>query len=158
VARRRREKNSDGSRPAHSGLGSRLEQLLRLTEEQRDLMITEARQEAARIVADARSQAAEILANSSYRSTMDRARAFVQQGGGCRATFFNYRRRLGAVLVVRGEGDLRGGDAVAAAADGHVVLAVNKIHNPVPKRRMLVHYQDSRFCKVRLPNDRGRCF
>jgi len=68
VARRRREKNSDGSRPAHSGLGSRLEQLLRLTEEQRDLMITEARQEAARIVADARSQAAEILANARIQA------------------------------------------------------------------------------------------
>jgi hypothetical protein len=26
---------------------------------------------------------------------MDKARAFVQQAGGCRATFFNYRRRLG---------------------------------------------------------------
>jgi hypothetical protein len=28
--------------------------------------------------------------------TRERVRAFVQQGGGCRATFFNYRRRLGA--------------------------------------------------------------
>ncbi len=39
--------------------------------------------------------AAEILASSYYRTTMDRVRAFVAQGGGCRATFFNYRRRLG---------------------------------------------------------------
>jgi hypothetical protein len=25
---------------------------------------------------------------------MDKVRAFVQQGGGCRATFFHYRRKL----------------------------------------------------------------
>jgi hypothetical protein len=39
--------------------------------------------------------AAEILASAAYRSTAERARAFVEKGGGCRATFFNYRRRLG---------------------------------------------------------------
>ena len=39
--------------------------------------------------------AAEILASPAYGSTAARVRAFVQQGGGCRATFFNYRRRLG---------------------------------------------------------------
>ena len=39
--------------------------------------------------------AAEILTSPSYPSTMERVRAFVEQGGGCRATFFNYRRRLG---------------------------------------------------------------
>jgi hypothetical protein len=39
--------------------------------------------------------AAEILGSTLYKSTMDRARAFVEQGGGCRATFFNYRRQLG---------------------------------------------------------------
>ena len=38
--------------------------------------------------------AAEILANPAYESTAARVAAFVQQGGGCRATFFNYRRRL----------------------------------------------------------------
>jgi hypothetical protein len=38
--------------------------------------------------------AAEVLANDAYQSTMDKVRAFVQQGGGCRATFFNYRRKL----------------------------------------------------------------
>jgi CubicO group peptidase (beta-lactamase class C family) len=38
--------------------------------------------------------AAEILASATYPSTGDRVRAFVRQGGGCRATFFNYRRRL----------------------------------------------------------------
>ncbi len=40
--------------------------------------------------------AAEILASKAYRSTMERVRAFVKQGGGCRSTFFNYRRQLRA--------------------------------------------------------------
>jgi hypothetical protein len=39
---------------------------------------------------------ADIPLNPSYPSTSDRVLAFVSQGGGCRATFFNYRRRLGA--------------------------------------------------------------
>src|SRR5438105_3610694 len=39
--------------------------------------------------------AAELLASTSYASTTARVRAFVEQGGGCRATFFNYRRELG---------------------------------------------------------------
>src|SRR5262249_55420310 len=38
--------------------------------------------------------ASEILASKSFVSTTERAKAFVRQGGGCRATFFNYRRRL----------------------------------------------------------------
>jgi hypothetical protein len=38
--------------------------------------------------------AAEILASAAYASTAERVRAFVEQGGGCRATFFNYRRRF----------------------------------------------------------------
>jgi hypothetical protein len=38
--------------------------------------------------------AAELLASDAYASTAERARAFVKQGGGCRATFFNYRRYL----------------------------------------------------------------
>jgi len=38
--------------------------------------------------------AAELLASEAHRGTNARARAFVAQGGGCRATFFNYRRRL----------------------------------------------------------------
>ncbi len=38
--------------------------------------------------------AAEILASAAYQSTAERARAFVDRGGGRRATFFNYRRRL----------------------------------------------------------------
>ena len=37
----------------------------------------------------------EILASPAYDSTAARVAAFVQQGGGCRATFFNYRRSVG---------------------------------------------------------------
>jgi hypothetical protein len=39
--------------------------------------------------------AAELLASTTYTSTTARVRAFVERGGGCRATFFNYRRKLG---------------------------------------------------------------
>jgi hypothetical protein len=38
----------------------------------------------------------ELVASEAYQSTAERVRAFVQHGGGCRATFFNYRRRLGS--------------------------------------------------------------
>ncbi|MFO0892646.1 MAG: hypothetical protein U0790_26325 [Isosphaeraceae bacterium] len=38
--------------------------------------------------------AAELLASTTHESTAARVRAFVEQGGGCRATFFNYRRKL----------------------------------------------------------------
>jgi len=38
--------------------------------------------------------AAELLASAAHPGNNARARAFVAQGGGCRATFFNYRRRL----------------------------------------------------------------
>jgi hypothetical protein len=38
--------------------------------------------------------AAELLASTDSESTADRVKAFVEQGGGCRATFFNYRKRL----------------------------------------------------------------
>ena len=56
--RRRRDKGGDrGSRPTYSGLGSRIEELLRLADEQRDEIITEARHEAAGIVDEARKQA-----------------------------------------------------------------------------------------------------
>jgi hypothetical protein len=47
--------------------------------------------------------AAELLASDAYGSTAERVRAFVDQGGGCRATFFNYRRRLNGGAV-RGNG------------------------------------------------------
>jgi hypothetical protein len=36
----------------------------------------------------------EILASTAYDSTAARVKAFVERQGGCRATFFNYRRRL----------------------------------------------------------------
>ncbi|HVX56236.1 MAG TPA: hypothetical protein VHA37_00760, partial [Candidatus Saccharimonadales bacterium] len=38
--------------------------------------------------------AAELLASPDHGSTAERVQAFVERGGGCRATFFNYRRRL----------------------------------------------------------------
>jgi hypothetical protein len=38
--------------------------------------------------------AAELLANDAHGSTGARVKAFVERGGGCRATFFNYRRKL----------------------------------------------------------------
>ena len=40
--------------------------------------------------------AAELLSSTAYASTAARVQAFVEQGGGCRATFFNYRRKLGS--------------------------------------------------------------
>jgi hypothetical protein len=46
--------------------------------------------------------AAEILASDAYTSTAERAKAFVKHGGGCRATFFNYRKRLGSSEAARG--------------------------------------------------------
>ena len=38
--------------------------------------------------------AAELLASPAHGSTAARVKAFVEQGGGCRATFFNYRRKI----------------------------------------------------------------
>ena len=38
--------------------------------------------------------AAEILESTEYASTAARVAAFVAKGGGCRATFFNYRRKF----------------------------------------------------------------
>ena len=38
--------------------------------------------------------AAELLKSADYTSTEARVKAIVQQSGGCRATFFNYRKRL----------------------------------------------------------------
>jgi len=40
--------------------------------------------------------AARLLESDAFGSTAERVDAFVAQGGGCRATFFNYRRRLSA--------------------------------------------------------------
>jgi hypothetical protein len=36
---------------------------------------------------------AELLASAAHGSTAARVQAFVEQGGGCRATFFNYQRQ-----------------------------------------------------------------
>ena len=38
--------------------------------------------------------AAELLASEEHPTVASKVRAFVEHGGGCRATFFNYRRRL----------------------------------------------------------------
>jgi len=40
--------------------------------------------------------AVELLASATHGSTAARVKAFVEQGGGCRATFFNDRRQLGS--------------------------------------------------------------
>jgi CubicO group peptidase (beta-lactamase class C family) len=39
--------------------------------------------------------AAELLASDGYGSTAAQVRAFVERGGGCMATFFNYRTKRG---------------------------------------------------------------
>ena len=51
----------------------------------------------------ARRLAAGLLASTDYNSTAARVKAFVEQGGGCRATFFNHRRRLGGGNRTDGE-------------------------------------------------------
>ena len=38
--------------------------------------------------------AAELLASNAYGSTAARVQAFVERGGGCRATFFNHQRKI----------------------------------------------------------------
>jgi hypothetical protein len=38
--------------------------------------------------------AAELLASTEHTTTAARVKAFVEKGGGCRATFFNYRRKV----------------------------------------------------------------
>ena len=47
--------------------------------------------------------AAELLASTAHGTTAARVKAFVEQGGGCRATFFNYRRKLASGNGVSGE-------------------------------------------------------
>jgi hypothetical protein len=51
--------------------------------------------------------AAELLASPTHGSTAERVKAFVERGGGCRATFFNYRRRMngGEGKAVKNSGD-----------------------------------------------------
>jgi hypothetical protein len=52
-----------------------------------EVLAVEAENKRARLVA-------ELLDSSEYGSTAERVQAFVERGGGCRATFFNYRRLL----------------------------------------------------------------
>ena len=54
-----------------------------------DVLAVEAENKRARL-------AAELLASDAYASTEARVKAFIAQKGGCRATFFNYRRKLAA--------------------------------------------------------------
>jgi vacuolar-type H+-ATPase subunit E/Vma4 len=54
--------------PNQSGLGSRIEKLLRMAEEERDQIIADAHEEAARIVDDAHKQAEQILANAELQA------------------------------------------------------------------------------------------
>lgn len=60
-----------------------------------EVLAAEAENPRARLVA-------ELLVSNAYDSTAARVKAFVEQGGGCRATFFNHRRSL--------TGDNRTGD------------------------------------------------
>jgi len=53
-----------------------------------EVLAAEAENHRARLIA-------ELVASTAYSSTAERVKAFVEQGGGCRATFFNYRRKLG---------------------------------------------------------------
>jgi hypothetical protein len=61
-----------------------------------DVLAVEAENKRARLVA-------ELMDSSEYCSTAERVQAFVERKGGCRATFFNYRRKLAGkdVVVVR---------------------------------------------------------
>jgi hypothetical protein len=52
-----------------------------------DVLAVEAENKRARL-------AAELLASAAHATTAERVKAFVERGGGCRATFFNYRRYL----------------------------------------------------------------
>jgi hypothetical protein len=54
--------------------------------------------------------AAEILGSTEFHTTKERVEAFVQRGGGSRATFFNWRRRLGPEAARNGgdAGDVKG--------------------------------------------------
>ena len=54
-----------------------------------DVLAVEAENKRARL-------AAELLASDAHGSTAARVKAFVEQGGGCRATFFNYRHKIGS--------------------------------------------------------------
>ena len=78
----------------------------------------------------------EILASAAYDSTAARVKAFVEQQGGCRATFFNYRAgsatgagmRLGSAKDTTSvQGRYRGGGVGAATSrvDNSAALLFN---------------------------------
>ena len=66
----------------------------------RDRELKAARMDSTEVLAveadNGRARLAAGIRNSPvYKTTMDRVRAFVQRGGGCRATYFNHVRNLG---------------------------------------------------------------
>ena len=88
MAMRRRDKGGErGSRPTYSGLGSRIEHLLRLAEEQRDEILTDARHEAGQIVDEARKQAEEILANARAQASQPAGGAMTEPSAGQGSVF-----------------------------------------------------------------------
>lgn len=48
----------------------------------------------------------ELLDSAAYGIAAERVKVFVEQGGGCRATFFNYRRKLGRGSESSGRSDV----------------------------------------------------
>jgi hypothetical protein len=52
-----------------------------------DVLAAEAENRRARLVG-------ELVASAAYQTTAERVRAFMHHGGGCRATIFNYRRKM----------------------------------------------------------------
>ena len=52
-----------------------------------DVLAVEAENKRARL-------AAELLKSDAFTSTAERVKAFVERKGGCRATFFNYKRKI----------------------------------------------------------------
>ena len=76
-----------GRRPGQPHDDQTYQARIRLSSSQRKLWVAPMCPPRARL-------AAELLASATYASTAARVQAFVEQGGGCRATFFNYRRKL----------------------------------------------------------------
>ena len=91
----------------------------------------------------------ELLASDAYGSMEARAAAFVRQGGGCRATFFNYRseRVIRCRFIFSGKnGELTPdfcaqvlvhfpkGEVLAAKQHGEPVLLGPAIDGPCPGR------------------------
>jgi cell division septum initiation protein DivIVA len=75
-------RRDEGERPTYSGFGSRMEQLLRLAEEQREQILAVARTEADGIVEEARRQAEQILADARARAGQIDDGDSVERGAG----------------------------------------------------------------------------